>query len=51
MQASFILKGESQAFRGSNEALEGMCSFFLPQSFTGGPGQDVSCELNKGILA
>ena len=21
------------------------------QSFTGGPGQDVSCELNKGILA
>ena len=21
------------------------------QSFTGGPSQDVSCELNKGILA
>ena len=22
-----------------------------PQSFTGGPGQDVTCELNKDILA
>ena len=24
---------------------------FVLQPFTGGPGQDVSCELNKGILA
>ena len=27
-----------------------LISFSL-QSFTGGPSQDVSCELNKGILA
>ena len=27
-----------------------LISSFL-QPFTGGPGQNVSCELNKGILA
>ena len=27
-----------------------LISSFL-QSFTGGPGQDVSCGINKGILA
>ena len=26
-------------------------NFFLSQSSTGRPGEDVSCELNKGILA
>ena len=54
IQASFILKGEGaksniSCFR-SASGRDVLISPSL-QSFTGGPGQDVSCELNKGVLA
>ena len=50
-QASFIPKGEG--VKSWFQPDSGGVVFISPspQSFTGGPGQDVSCELNKGILA
>ena len=54
IQAPFIVKGEGVKWDISCfwSAFEGdvLISFSL-KSFTGGPGQDVSWELNKGILA
>ena len=54
IQASFILKGEGEksniSWFQSASGGDVLISSFL-QSFTGRPGQDVSCELNKGILA
>ena len=54
MQASFILKGEGVKSNISWFGSASVGDMFVSssaQSFTGGPGQDVSCELNKGILA
>ena len=53
MQPSFILKGEGiksdiSWFR-SDSGGSVLISSSL-QSFTGGPGRDVSSELNKGIF-
>ena len=52
-QASFILKWGSQVkhFLVPVSIQEGRVSFFLPAVIHNGPGQDVSCELNKSILA
>lgn len=54
IQASFILKVEGVESNISwlrpDSRGETLISSFLP-SFTGGPGQDASRELNKGILA
>ena len=54
IQAPFILEGEgvksNTYWFPSASGGDVFISSFL-QSFTGGPGQDVSCELNKGILA
>ena len=54
IQVSFILKKEGLKSNISwfQSASRGgvLISPFLP-SFTGGPGQDVSCEVNRGILA
>ena len=47
LQASFILKG------GGDKVLilaRGCVHFSFLPPFTGGPGQDVSYELNRGIL-
>ena len=51
IQASFILKREGikSWFQPDSRGVVLISSF--PQSFTGGPGQDGPCELNKGILA
>ena len=40
----------SQTLPGSHHPQKGYVNFFL-QAFTSGCGQDVSCELNTGILA
>ena len=50
-QASFILNGEGVKWNTSHRPPRGVLISSCPQSFTGGPGRDVSCELNKGILA
>ena len=40
-----------EMFPGSSQTLERMCSFLLfLQTFSGEPGQDVSCELSKGTV-
>ena len=54
IQASFILKREgiksNISWFPSGSRRDVFRSSSL-QSFMGGPGQDISCELNKGILA
>ena len=54
IQAPLILKGEgvksNTSWFPSASRGDVLISSFL-QLFTGGPAQDVSCELNKGILA
>ena len=51
-RVSFILKGEGVTSNISCflSASRGEVNFLLPTVMTGGPGLDVSCELNKGIL-
>lgn len=49
---AFILKGRVMSnifliqLNSKGDVLISSC----PQSFTGGSGQDISCDLNKGIL-
>lgn len=46
-----MVKNCCRSFPGFDQTLEGMCSFPFLQPFTGGPGQDVFCELNKGYFS
>ena len=49
-----MLKGEgvkSNTFWFPEASREDLLISSSLQSFIGGPGKDVSCELNKGILA
>ena len=51
IQASLVLKGEEgKSWFWSDCRRDVFISSFL-QQFTSGPGQEVSCELNKSILA
>ena len=53
IQACFILKGEGVMSNISWFRLDSRGDVLIsscPQSSTGGSGQDISCDLNKGIL-